>query len=101
MDSKEKQVIITKEVKVLEKVATAPIEQTKIHEEEIADTSHQMVEEKPVKKSTKKHTLENQLDLFGVSASEEIVQTLRDLDIMHTTPFEALELLYALQKKVR
>lgn len=72
LDSKEKQVVIKKEVQVDSK-----------------------------KESCSQAAVHQQLDLFTHSARDEIIDTIKALDVMRTTPFEALELLYALQKKVQ
>ena len=72
LDSKEKQVVITKEVQVDSK-----------------------------KEPCSQKMAPQQLDLFTHAASDEIIGTIKALDVMRTTPFEALELLYALQKKVQ
>ena len=85
LDSKEKQVVIMKEVKAQE---------IPIQEAEKPKTHKKVLEDKEAKSY-------NQLDLFGNQQSDEIIQMLKEVDVMHTTPFEALELLYALQKKVR
>lgn len=109
LDSKEKQVVITKEVKiakdtsqVLEKVN----ELEKVSEDEEIQQVAEEVKSLEVAEHSKRarqheNTVYNQLDLFTNQATDEVIQMLKGLDVMHTTPFEALELLYALQKKVR
>lgn len=42
----------------------------------------------------------SQLTLFG-SVSEDVLNELRHVDVMNLTPFKAMEVLYALQKKLR
>lgn len=61
------------------------------------------IEESHPKKRKAAHKEEafNQLNLFGNPQDDEVIQILKEVDVMHTTPFEALELLYKLQKKVR
>lgn len=109
LDSKEKQIVITKEVKSVKdtsQVIDKACELEKVSEDE---EIQQVAEEvKPLEvaehsKRARQHENKayNQLDLFTNQASDEVIQMLRGLDVMHTTPFEALELLYALQKKVR
>ena len=119
LDSKDKQIVITKEVKVVEPVISteqtseASIEAVDLEAEHesvdmplVAESSHNGYTEKTLTSKNKKKMLQDesgfaQLNLFTNPASDEVIQMLKEVDIMHTTPFEALELLYALQKKVR
>ncbi len=102
LDSKEKQIVITKEVKNIE-IASEELEKTDLVKEASGDNLVKPMKEVEHSKSIKGQVdvSYNQLDLFSHQKGDEIIQILKDLDVMHTTPFEALELLYALQKKVR
>lgn len=101
LDSKEKQVVIMKEVKNIEALTQEP-EKTYPPKKGPEDKAVKSLEEDHAKSTTQQAPASyNQLDLFSHQKSDEIIQVLKDLDVMHTTPFEALELLYALQKKVR
>lgn len=109
LDSKEKQIVITKEVKSVKdtsQVIDKACELEKVSEgEEIQQVAEEVMPLEVAEHSKRARQHENkaynQLDLFTNQASDEVIQMLRGLDVMHTTPFEALELLYALQKKVR
>ena len=109
LDSKEKQIVITKEVKSVKdtsQVIDKACELEKVSgDEEIQQVAEEVksLEVAEHSKRARQHENKayNQLDLFTNQATDEVIQMLRSLDVMHTTPFEALELLYALQKKVR
>ena len=109
LDSKEKQIVITKEVKSVKdtsQVIDKACELEKVSEDEEIQQVAEEVKSLEVAEHSKRarqheNKAYNQLDLFTNQASDEVIQMLRGLDVMHTTPFEALELLYALQKKVR
>lgn len=109
LDSKEKQIVITKEVKSVKdtsQVIDKACELEKVSEDEKIQQVAEEVKSLEVAEHSKRarqheNKAYNQLDLFTNQASDEVIQMLRGLDVMHTTPFEALELLYALQKKVR
>lgn len=111
LDSEEKQIVITKEVKVVESVTSIEDheqveksvdsleEAEKVAEEKVAFESHSKAKGK--KKITHEPEDFGQLNLFASPKTDELVQMIKDIDVMHTTPFEALELLYKLQKKVQ
>lgn len=109
LDSKEKQIVITKEVKSVKDTSQVIDKACELEKVSEGEEIQQVAEEvKPLEvaehsKRARQHENKayNQLDLFTNQASDEVIQMLRGLDVMHTTPFEALELLYALQKKVR
>lgn len=90
LDSKDKQVIITREIEV---PATEDTHQKE--EQELKMPKHS-------KKQPPNQEGFSQLDLFTHDQrSDEIIARLKEIDVMHTTPFEALEILYDLQKRLR
>lgn len=110
LDSDDQKKIITDQAKdslqtqeattVKEEISNSQVFDAKEHHHtekvELKSTSHS-----PKRKVDAHRTDFNQLDLFGHPETDEVIQMLKEVDVMHTTPFEALELLYTLQKKVR
>ena len=74
--------------------------------DEIVDYKAQGIAESENVASTKKKAKEienkdfGQLNLFD-QGNDEIIMTLKEVDLMNTTPFKALEILYELQRKVK
>ena len=100
LDHKDKQIVVTKTVEV-----AAPVEETSHKLKESVVKEERLQEELPVKvhkSHSAKAPAPGQLDLFGTDTiSNEIIEELKAIDVMHTTPFEALEILYRLQKKTK
>jgi DNA mismatch repair protein MutS len=52
-------------------------------------------------KNGKKEKSTDQLSMFSMSGNEDIITELRDLDIAHLTPIDAINKMYQLQKKIK
>ena len=90
LDSKDQQIVITREVEGTKEAKKKVEKATQEEPKEIH------------KKHTQHESSFGQLDLFSHDPkADKVIARLKEVDVMHTTPFEALEILYNLQKQLR
>ncbi|QEH69423.1 DNA mismatch repair protein MutS [Cellulosilyticum sp. WCF-2] len=107
LDSGEKQVIIPPSVQGTLGQLSEKVDKIKdVVKEQVITTEAYQINETEVtsKKASKDHKEKQngfgQLNLFD-QGEHEVITALKEADLMNTTPFKALELLYELQRKVK